>query len=393
MRVLVATDQWFPDLLGGVARVATDTARLLAERGHDVTVLAPATPAGPAVERAGRLTVRRVLARSSLPQTVGDVVATRRAVAECRPGHFDVALAHASTCAAGVLAAAAIPLVWAFHASEGREARYRRTRSASRADRAATYVLAPLLDLLEGYTLRRATSVVVLSEFTRSLLREDRPDWAERAVLAPGGVDVERFQPADGPAAARARLGLEGEGELLVTVRRLEARMGLEPLLHAVALLRRRRPVRLAVVGSGSLAGRLERLRCDLGLGDAVLLAGRVPDEQLPDWYRAGDLFVLPTAAYEGFGIATAEALACGTPVVGTPVGATPELLLPLDRRLVTAAADAESLAAGIAAVLDDAAALRGPCRAYALERLDWRHAVVAWESALADAATGARAA
>ncbi len=74
-----------------------------------------------------------------------------------------------------------------------------------------------------------------------------------------------------------------------------------------------------------------------LGLGDAVTLTGRIDDNALVRHYQAADLFALPTQAYEGFGMVTLEALACGTPVVGTPVGATPEIpVAPLDPALVS---------------------------------------------------------
>ena len=68
-----------------------------------------------------------------------------------------------------------------------------------------------------------------------------------------------------------------------------------------------------------------------LGLDKHVTFLGFVPDADLPRYYQAADVFVLPTRELEGFGLVTAEALACGTPVLGTPVGATPELLEPLD--------------------------------------------------------------
>jgi glycosyltransferase involved in cell wall biosynthesis len=115
-----------------------------------------------------------------------------------------------------------------------------------------------------------------------------------------------------------------------------------------------------------------------------------VPDGELRDWYRAADAFVLPTVAYEGFGIATAEALASGTPVVGTPVGATPELLTPLEPAMVSAGTTPEQLRAAIGRVL----AMTGPelrerCRRYAVENLAWSSTVVRWETALAEAAAG----
>jgi glycosyltransferase involved in cell wall biosynthesis len=119
-----------------------------------------------------------------------------------------------------------------------------------------------------------------------------------------------------------------------------------------------------------------------------VRLVGRVSDEELRDWHRAADLFVLPTVAYEGFGMVTAEALASGTPVVGTPIGATPELLTPLDPRLVTAGTEpaqlADAVRSGLAA---STPAFRARCREYAESRFGWDAAVVEWERALAEAA------
>jgi glycosyltransferase involved in cell wall biosynthesis len=195
---------------------------------------------------------------------------------------------------------------------------------------------------------------------------------------------VERFSPGDGYEAARARLGIQPRHPLLVSVRRLEPRMGLDRLLRAVRVLQDVNPVELALVGGGSLDRDLERLAEELGIADRVRLVGRVSDAALPDWYRAGDLFVLPTLAYEGFGLATAEALASGTPVIGTAVGATPELLLPLDERLVARSASPEDLAAAIDAGLRIVSPeLRRRCREYACTNFDWNRAIGEWEAAL----------
>jgi glycosyltransferase involved in cell wall biosynthesis len=114
---------------------------------------------------------------------------------------------------------------------------------------------------------------------------------------------------------------------------------------------------------------------------------GRVSEDELRDWYRAADLFVLPTVAYEGFGMVTLEALASGTPVVGTKAGATPELLEPLEPRLVAEGSDPESLALAIGEALtfsdDD---LRRRSREYAVARFDWERVTRVWEEALVEA-------
>jgi glycosyltransferase involved in cell wall biosynthesis len=162
--------------------------------------------------------------------------------------------------------------------------------------------------------------------------------------------------------------------------------MGLEQLLHALRMLPEE--IKLAVVGGGLLTEELRRLSCELGIDGRVCFAGRVAEEELPDWYRAADLFVLPTVAYEGFGMVTVEALASGTPVVGTPAGATPELLEPLDPRLVTRGSDPDSLAVAIKEALAFVdGAYRTRCREYALARFDWNGVTHVWEEALAEAA------
>ena len=86
--------------------------------------------------------------------------------------------------------------------------------------------------------------------------------------------------------------------------------------------------------------------------------------------------------------MATVEALASGTPVVGTAIGATPELLAPLDPRLVAQTADPEALAATIAEALDFATTedFAARCRAQTEERFGLANAVAAWETALEEA-------
>jgi N-acetylglucosaminyldiphosphoundecaprenol N-acetyl-beta-D-mannosaminyltransferase len=389
LRILIATDQWFPDQVGGSARVAAATAKALAKRGHEVTVLAPRAAGKPVESHEGGLLVRRKLPRSSLPQTVTDFAAAWRAGGG--PEQFDVALAHQPTVAAGLAAAGVgAPLVTVFHASPAREARYLASRRPGTVEGVAARALAPLLASLERLALRRSARVLVLSEYSRSLAIAGRP-WLEPKIsLVSGGVDAEEFSPGDGVLAARARLGLDPAGPLLFAARRLEPRMGLDVLLQALTRLP---SAQLAVAGAGRIESQLTDLARELGVSNRVSFLGRISEESLRDWYRAADVVVMPTAAYEGFGLATVEALASGTPVVATPVGANPELLRPLDERLVADGADADSLAAALARVLP----LVGPelsvrCRAYAESSFAWDGVTAAWEAALLEAAAARRA-
>ena len=127
MRILVATDQWFPDILGGVARVAAGTSRGWAAAAHDVVVLAPRedgnkVPEGHPVE--GEPTVVRALPRGLLPQTLGDPLWTRRSAVRVGTKGFDVLVAHTCTTAWGLLRAhPRLPLLDVFHADAAEESR------------------------------------------------------------------------------------------------------------------------------------------------------------------------------------------------------------------------------------------------------------------------------
>jgi glycosyltransferase involved in cell wall biosynthesis len=389
VRILVASGEWFPDRKSGFARVVAETARRLAARGHDVSVLAP-RKGGTATETAeGSLLIRHALRRNALPLTFTDVTQTRKHANAYGVTSFDVLLAHGSSIAVGLWASALqAPLVLTFHASLLREVRFSRSRLPAGKERIGAYALELPISLLERGAVKHANRILLLSEFSRSILLADYPAAAAKARRVSGGVDVRLFAPGEGVTATRHRLGVRSSVPLLLTARRLEPRMGLERLLLAAQTLMQSRDLDLVIVGKGSIGDRLRRLSSNLGLGDRVRFAGQVSEDELRDWYRAADLFVLPTVAYEGFGMATLEALASGTPVVGTPVGATPELLRPLDPRLVTRDSEPDALAATISGALEIAGPeFRQRCRAYACADFAWDKVIVDWEHELEAAA------
>ena len=158
------------------------------------------------------------------------------------------------------------------------------------------------------------------------------PEVARRFAGAPGADRISVVPPAwprphaRRPAGeVRAELGLGSDHFRLVTAARLHPQKGLDVLLDAVAVLRRRVPgVRCAVVGEGPLEASLRRQVDELGLAGEVVLTG--PRADVADLLAAADVVVIPSR-WESGPLVLFEALALGRPVVSTPVGAAPALL------------------------------------------------------------------
>jgi glycosyltransferase involved in cell wall biosynthesis len=193
------------------------------------------------------------------------------------------------------------------------------------------------VDAQESLALTHIGKVATLSNFMADELRRVHPRLARQIEVIPGAVDLERFAFSGSTDAAKARLGIPPERPTLLSVRRLVGRMGIEGLLEAMVTVGKSVPdALLIVVGKGYLRTHLERVAEEHALKDRVSFVGFVADEDLPTYYQASDLFVLPTEQLEGFGMVTLEAMASGTPVVATSVGANPEVVGAFDKDLVS---------------------------------------------------------
>jgi glycosyltransferase involved in cell wall biosynthesis len=224
----------------------------------------------------------------------------------------------------------------------------------------------------EALVARQARDTIVLTRYMQHELSMLSPRAAGRAEVIPGGIDADRFCPGPGIVHEFAA----GAVPLLFTARRLVPRTGVANLVRAMpAVLARLPGARLAIAGDGPLRADILGLVAELGLGRQVALLGRVSEDDLLGWYRAASLFVLPTQELEGFGISTIEALACGTPAIGTPIGATPEILASLEPRLLSRGGAPEDLADAIVTVCASPglrAELAARVRAHVVPRLTW---------------------
>ncbi len=160
------------------------------------------------------------------------------------------------------------------------------------------------------------------------------------------GLDRAVFRPL-GRAECRTKLGLSHDAPILVCVGALIARKGQGCAIQALAQIP---AAQLVLVGAGPDEAALRALTASLGLADRVHFLGAVPHADLPVVLSAADVFVLPTAS-EGLANAWVEALACGTPVVTTPIAGAQELLTdPNYGRM--ASRDPAAIAAAVRALL-----------------------------------------
>ncbi len=172
----------------------------------------------------------------------------------------------------------------------------------------------------ENRLARSAARVLVPTEKEKNQLLFHYDACPETVRVIPCGVNLERFQPGE-KQAAREQLGLSRKEQLALYVGRLDPIKGLKGLLQALGRTKSPVSFRLLVVGGGKEeVAEMEQFCRQLQLSCPVTFLGAVKHEQLPCYYSAADLLVVPSY-YESFGLAALEAMACGTPVVATDVG------------------------------------------------------------------------
>jgi glycosyltransferase involved in cell wall biosynthesis len=211
------------------------------------------------------------------------------------------------------------------------------------------YVLrrGPWTDLLYN---RSVAAVVAISEEVRRRLL-DAGVRSERVAVIRSGVEPPAGLPgAAGRAAARARLGVDGE-LVIGIVAALERRKGHDVLLRALATLDGAPRWRCLVCGGGSQHEALQRLAADLGIAARVRFMGEQP--QVADVLAALDVFVMPSR-HEGLGVAVLEAMAMSLPVIASAVGGIPEAVKPRETGLLVPPDDPAALAAALNELLLD---------------------------------------
>ncbi len=322
MRVLV-TSPVFPPDLGGPAVYVPSLARFLLDRGHDVRVVAFCSDPEPK----GHPFPVQAISRGSLPVRYLRAFFTVLKAA----GWADVVYVNEHLAFLHVLAAKLRrkPVVIRIMVDGAWEISHRKGWCG-------TDNIVEFQGHKYGWQVRSVrflqrrwwswcTGIISCSEFLRQILLQHHGVAADKvrrifnAYHGPKAEDVPQTRDE-----ARAELGCELEGKLVLTICRLMGWKRVDQLLHALVELPG--DVRLAVAGDGDMRQEWEALADDLGVADRVRFLGNVPHSEIPIWIRAADVFAL-VSEYEGLSHTLLEVQALGTPMVASGVCGNPEVV------------------------------------------------------------------
>jgi glycosyltransferase involved in cell wall biosynthesis len=187
-----------------------------------------------------------------------------------------------------------------------------------------------LNDLAVGKeTLKEADKIIVVSKATKDYVLSlgAKP---EKVKVLHNGVDLERFRPLpEKQAQMRRKLGIPQNSIVILTVRRIVYKNGIDTLIEAANIaVKKNQKIVFLVVGKGPDFNNVKMKIEQLGIEKNFRLAGFVKDEDLPLYYNTADFFVLPSKSGEGLPLVALEAMACGLPVVATNVGGIREIMM-----------------------------------------------------------------
>jgi UDP-glucose:(heptosyl)LPS alpha-1,3-glucosyltransferase len=334
---------------GGAERYTIDVAAALAERGHDVTLLARSFHEVPARVRAVELRsnaltrlgqYNRLLDRLDEHLAGGnayDVVHAMLPVRGC-----DVYHPHAGVAAEAVVSG---------HMKHGGRIARRAAAVANRLNRKRNRFAEVERALLSG---ERPPLVLCLSDYVKEAVKRHYALPEERLFRLFNGIDLSRFDPAAHPearGAVRRRFNLGEERLIALMIAQDFERKGLGEAIEAVA--RVNDPNLVLVVVGRDAAGSYRRLARELGVGERVIFAGPTGDPV--SFYAAADVFVLPTR-HDPCSLVVLEALAMGLPVISTAQNGACEIMADGREGFVVARADdIGGLAEGLRAMAEPA--------------------------------------
>ena len=353
MNILFIADVSISDIIGGAERVLYEQATRLALRGHQVHILTRKLP-GHAKEHEIISDVYEWRYECNLKNKIQFLRSTIKNGKNLfeklhKKYAFDCINFHQPFTSFGVLKSSLaknIMKIYTCHSLSFEEFSIRNMNGNRTFCKISLFLPIQMRKIIEKYSLIKSNKIAVLSKFTQDKLVETHNIPREKIMMIPGGVDLKKFYPNDDKAVIRKQLKIPHDKVILLTVRNLVQRMGLENLIIAFHDLEKKAAdIQLVIGGKGPLQNGLIALARSFGIEHKIHFTGFISEELLPLYYQMADFFVLPTKELEGFGLVTLEAMASGLPVLGTPVGGTKEIIGSFDSSFLFNGADPHSIA------------------------------------------------
>ncbi|MBI5680824.1 MAG: glycosyltransferase family 4 protein [Methanobacterium sp.] len=177
--------------------------------------------------------------------------------------------------------------------------------------------------------LKKADKIITVSEFSKNEIIKYAKYPKDKISVIPNAVDHSIYYKNPNKDILN-KLNIGENEQIILYVGSEEPRQKVDILIKSFAKLKKKLPkIKLIKIGDSNLYGAREKLLKlieDLNLKKDVIFIGYVPDDELPEWYNAADLFVYP-CAYAGFGLPPLEAMACGTPIITSNTTSLPEVM------------------------------------------------------------------
>ncbi len=358
MKILLTADQYYPPTLGGSAIATRRLAHGLAERGHQVYVLAPSTAFRHSIEKDGKtviircrsipaLHLRRYLNRHQIRVALVPDGVVERTILKIEPDVIHIQLpAYIGAIAARVGKRLGIPLVATNHAMP------ENMLPTQNKDNFAFKLVGKrfweeTIKLCESCDCVIAPSITACDMLFRNGLNK-------QSVPISNGVDLQVFHPPASPAekvALRKRFHLPQDKTLILYAGRLAVEKRLDVLVDAMSAVVEKTNAHLVFTGTGSTE--IQERVASRGLDEHVSFTGMLDDQLFPLIYRAVDLFAIPSEA-ELQGIVLLEAAASGLPLVGANAQAIPELIKHEQNGFLFAPGNVEELSKRLIELVED---------------------------------------
>ena len=364
IKILSLIDCFDPNCMGGAARVFYEINSKLSEKGNTVHAICRQAKEA---EFEAATDIKYHIYQEINGSQLNKISYYKKSIRslfknQLKENKPDLIIIHSSSAALGLrnlLQQANIPIIYYFHSPWHKEYELLSNRKICGIPSPWVSTLSAIRKHHEATYLNLASGIVTLSHSMQKIMLKTHNEIKNRPMLInPGAADKNIFSPINADPNSsdfiskqceiRRKLNLPSDHLIIISSRRLVPRTGIDLLIKAFALIKqdkKRKPLTLLLSGDGRSKEELKRVAVEQGVSENTIFTGHVNEKSLADYYRASDLFVMPTKHLEGFGLSTVEAMACGLPVIGTNIGGTPEILNKISPQLIIPEPSPEAIA------------------------------------------------